>query len=146
MNVQQVSDTKKEDFRKYLERNGIVDALTKVLVGLYEHPDKPENPLEFIKQFLGGPGDADVEVLKAENKDLRRHVDDLTARVDDLTKRLIAAGITPPPVPAGSSLAGAGAGDAAAESGLSEGGVAGGDTVVGAGEGGAVGVPAPAAS
>ncbi|KAI9183106.1 hypothetical protein H9P43_004023 [Blastocladiella emersonii ATCC 22665] len=93
----QVSDTKKEDFRKYLERYGIVDALTKVLVGLYEQPDKPDNPLEYIKHFLAGPGDLDAEALKAENTDLRKQVDELATRVDDLTKRLVAAGIAPPP-------------------------------------------------
>jgi hypothetical protein len=42
----QAVDQKKEDFRKYLEKNGIIDALTKVLVGLYEEPEKPENPVE----------------------------------------------------------------------------------------------------
>lgn len=39
-------DLKKEDFRKYLERNGIVDVLTRVLVGLYEEPEKPDSPIE----------------------------------------------------------------------------------------------------
>ena len=45
-------DQKKDDFRKYLERNGIIDSLTKgtlinaVLVGLYEEPEKPESPIE----------------------------------------------------------------------------------------------------
>lgn len=32
----QGADNKKEEFRKYLEKSGVVDALTKVLVGLYE--------------------------------------------------------------------------------------------------------------
>lgn len=39
-------DTKREEFRKYLERCGIMDALTKALVCLYEESDKPEDPLE----------------------------------------------------------------------------------------------------
>ncbi|KAJ3069245.1 hypothetical protein HK102_006967, partial [Quaeritorhiza haematococci] len=38
-------DQKKEDFRRYLEKNGIIDALTKVLVGLYEETEKPDNPI-----------------------------------------------------------------------------------------------------
>ncbi|KAI9355341.1 hypothetical protein DFJ73DRAFT_775439 [Zopfochytrium polystomum] len=78
-------DQKKEDFRKYLEKNGIIDALTKVLVGLYEEPEKPENPVDFIKQFLGGPSDVDVEALKNENEELRRRVDELQAKLDALT-------------------------------------------------------------
>ncbi|KAI8818732.1 uncharacterized protein EV422DRAFT_163072 [Fimicolochytrium jonesii] len=76
-------DHKKEDFRKYLEKNGIVDALTKVLVGLYEEPEKPENALEYVKQFLGGPSDVDVEALKSENEELRRKVEELQQRLDE---------------------------------------------------------------
>ena len=41
------AETKREEFRKYLESNGILDALTKVLVGLYEEPEKPMDPLEY---------------------------------------------------------------------------------------------------
>ena len=41
------AETKREEFRKYLESNGILDALTKVLVGLYEEPEKPVDPLEY---------------------------------------------------------------------------------------------------
>ena len=33
-------------FRKYLERAGVIDALTKVLVALYEEAEKPANALE----------------------------------------------------------------------------------------------------
>jgi hypothetical protein len=65
----QGADAKKEEFRKYLERAGVIDALTKgclvfwcndlfcscvinaglfaVLVGLYEEPEKPSNALEY---------------------------------------------------------------------------------------------------
>ena len=32
----QTTEQKKEEFRKYLEKNGVIDQLTKVLVGLYE--------------------------------------------------------------------------------------------------------------
>ncbi len=39
-------DAKKDEFRKYLERSGVIDALTRVLVGLYEEPEKPSNALE----------------------------------------------------------------------------------------------------
>ncbi|KAG4104309.1 hypothetical protein H8356DRAFT_1640907 [Neocallimastix lanati (nom. inval.)] len=74
-------DQTKEAFRKYLENNGIIDALTKVLVGLYEESEKPENPLDFIKQFLGGPSEIDIEALKAENDELRRKVEELEAEL-----------------------------------------------------------------
>lgn len=41
------SESKREEFRRYLEGAGVLDALTKVLVGLYEEPDKPPDALEY---------------------------------------------------------------------------------------------------
>ncbi len=32
--------------RKYLDSAGVIDALTKVLVSLYEEPDKPKDAVE----------------------------------------------------------------------------------------------------
>ncbi len=60
----QTTEQKKEEFRKYLEKAGVIDQLTKVLVGLYEEPDKPNNAIEHIKKCLGAPSDTDVESLK----------------------------------------------------------------------------------
>lgn len=49
----QTTESKKEEFRKYLEQTGAIDQLTKVLVGLYEEPEKPTDAVEFIKKYLG---------------------------------------------------------------------------------------------
>ena len=46
------ADSKKEEFRKYLEKAGVLDALTKSLVCLYEEPEKPNNALDFLKKNL----------------------------------------------------------------------------------------------
>ena len=46
----QTTEQKKEEFRAYLDRAGVIDQLTKVLVGLYEEPEKPGNAVEFIKR------------------------------------------------------------------------------------------------
>ncbi|KAL3901190.1 MAG: hypothetical protein SGCHY_000792 [Lobulomycetales sp.] len=81
----QAIDQKKEDFRVYLEKNGIIDALTKVLVGLYEESDKPENPVDFIKQFLGSPSEVDVEALREENEQLKQKVVELKASLEELS-------------------------------------------------------------
>ena len=45
-------DSKKEEFRKYLEKAGVLDALTKTLVCLYEEPEKPNNALDFLRKHL----------------------------------------------------------------------------------------------
>lgn len=57
----QTTEQKKDEFRKYLEKAGVIDQLTKVLVGLYEEQEKPGNVIEFIKKSLGEPTDTDVE-------------------------------------------------------------------------------------
>ena len=78
----QSSEAKKEEFRKYLEKSNVIDALTKALVNLYEEPDKPEKPVDFIKRVLGGPSSADYEALKAENEQLRNELESLKKRTE----------------------------------------------------------------
>ncbi|XP_073297557.1 uncharacterized protein [Primulina huaijiensis] len=72
-------EAKKKAFRKYLESSGLLDALTKVLVALYEQDDKPSSAVEFIQQKLGGPTVAEHEKLLSEISDLRRRYDELFA-------------------------------------------------------------------
>ena len=59
-------DTKKEEFRKYLEKTGVIDHLTRALVGLYEESDKPNNSIDYIKKNLGAPVEVDTLKLKSE--------------------------------------------------------------------------------
>jgi len=66
--------SKKDDFRRYLEKTGVLDALTKVLVGLYEEPDRPVNALDYIKRYLGAPTGVDADGLRRENDDLKKQV------------------------------------------------------------------------
>jgi hypothetical protein len=61
----QTPESKKEEFRKYLEKSGVIDALTKVLVGLYEEPERPANAVDYIKRYMGAPTGVDVEVHSA---------------------------------------------------------------------------------
>ena len=84
----QTTEAKKEEFRNYLEKAGVIDQLTKVLVGLYEEPEKPGNAIEFIKKCLGAPSDTDVEQLKADNEELRRNKAELEKKIDDLKRDL----------------------------------------------------------
>lgn len=64
-------EAKKEAFRKYLESSGVLDALTKVLVALYEQNDKPSSDVEFVQQKLGGPTVSEYEKLQADMLDLQ---------------------------------------------------------------------------
>ena len=82
------TEQKKEEFRKYLEKAGVIDQLTKVLVGLYEEPEKPGNVIDFIKKSLGAPSDTDVEQLMAENEELKRQKNDLEKKIEVLESEL----------------------------------------------------------
>ena len=64
-----------------MEKNGVIDQLTKVLVGLYEEQEKPGNVVEFIKRNLGEPADTDVDQLIAENEDLKRQKLQLESKI-----------------------------------------------------------------
>ena len=47
-------DAKREEFRKYLEKEGILESLTKALVTLYEEPEKPNDALGYLKNNFAG--------------------------------------------------------------------------------------------
>ncbi|CAF0858858.1 unnamed protein product [Brachionus calyciflorus] len=83
-------DSKKEEFRKYLEKAGVLDALTKTLVCLYEEPEKPNNALDFLKKNLSstGPDTPDVLELKTEIDNLHAQLDKLKNENEQLKERL----------------------------------------------------------
>ncbi|CCI45858.1 hypothetical protein ABG067_007285 [Albugo candida] len=81
-------EAKKEEFRKYLEKSGVVDALTKVLVGLYEVNDKPSNAVDYLKRFLGAPTGVDIDALRTENEELKKKNAELIQTIEELNKRL----------------------------------------------------------
>ena len=59
-------ESKKDEFRAYLEKAGVIDQLTKILVSLYQENDRPINALEFIKRNLSSPDEIDEDNLKRE--------------------------------------------------------------------------------
>jgi len=90
MSTYRAADSKREEFRKYLEKSGVVDALTKVLVNLYEEPEKPNNALDFMLKNMNqeGPETSDIEALKADVMELRNQVATLNQENEDLRARL----------------------------------------------------------
>ncbi|BBH06725.1 Peptidase C13 family [Prunus dulcis] len=77
--LEEEKEAKKEAFRKYLESSGVLDALTKVLVALYEQNDKPSSALEFVQQKLGGPSVSEYEKVQAELSELQKKYSTLLA-------------------------------------------------------------------
>ncbi|KAG5879676.1 hypothetical protein JTB14_021479 [Gonioctena quinquepunctata] len=79
------SEGKREEFRKYLEKNGIMDALTKVLVNLYEEVDKPEDALQYIIDKLSIQAGLDTQKqLSAKLEDANNRVKSLEEQLENL--------------------------------------------------------------
>merc|ERR1719317_166789 len=75
-------DAKKDEFRKYLEKAGVLELLTKSLVQLYEEPEKPSDGLSYMKKAVGGsPADKElIATLQKENDELKAKVSQLEAK------------------------------------------------------------------
>ena len=78
----------REEFRDYLDKAGIVEELTRVLVDLYEEPRRPDNPFEFIREHLGIPDGVDVDAMRIENEELKAKTEELEATIDALMNQL----------------------------------------------------------
>jgi hypothetical protein len=78
----ETQDSQKEEFRRYLEKSGVISQLTRVLVGLYEEPDRPSQAIDYVKKHLGAPTGIDVEEIRAENEELKRRNTELQKQVD----------------------------------------------------------------
>jgi regulator of replication initiation timing len=77
-----------DEFRQYLDKSGIIERLTQILVDLYEMEPKPENPLQYIRNHLGSLKDVDVEELVTENEELKLRSDELESTIDSLMNQL----------------------------------------------------------
>ena len=64
-------DSKKAEFKQYLEKTGAVDQLTKILVQLYEQRDKPQNPVEYVRRNIGGAPDVDEQKMQEQYERLQ---------------------------------------------------------------------------
>ncbi|TNJ29723.1 hypothetical protein GMRT_13127 [Giardia muris] len=76
------TDLRRAEFRRFLQRTGVADAITKAFVALYEEAEKPPNALEYIAQFLGCSGDDKIASLQAQINNLKRENADLKRRLE----------------------------------------------------------------
>merc|ERR1712184_28700 len=85
-------DAKREEFRKYLEKEGVLEYLTKHLVPLYEKSDKPTSALEYLKNNFAGreveEAKLKTEALQKENQELKQTVDRLEAEKTSLMSKI----------------------------------------------------------
>eukprot|EP01043_Picozoa_sp_COSAG02_P071026 COSAG02_NODE_12816_length_1487_cov_47.109510_1_plen_123_part_10 len=68
----------KAEFRRYLEKSGVVDVLEEMLVALYDHKDKPPNAMDFVRTYVGNNSD---DGMVRENEQLKKRITELEAQL-----------------------------------------------------------------
>jgi len=74
-------DARREEFRKYLEKEGVLESLTKALVALYEEPDKPSDALSFVRNNFAA---SEMQAVKAQLENLTKENDQLKNKISTL--------------------------------------------------------------
>jgi len=59
--------SEKADFQEYLNKKGVVEMLSSMLVNLYECPTRPDDAQAWVKEYFAGDMLAE---LKKQNEDL----------------------------------------------------------------------------
>merc|ERR1719348_2242293 len=83
-------DAKKDEFKKYLEKSGVIEMLTKSLVQLYEEPEKPNDAVTYLKSQVGGgqKEKEEIEKLQVENKELKAKLEALEKGRQELEEKV----------------------------------------------------------
>ena len=84
-----MTDSKRENFRKYLESGNVMEALTRALVSLYEEPEQPADPLNYVRQVIGAGEGVDVDALVRRNQELKEEVASLNQQIQDYTENKV---------------------------------------------------------
>lgn len=66
--IDQSLEKMREDFKKYLIKSNVFEALTKVLISIYELEIKPTNPLDYIRTHMTEIIDEKEELKLLKNK------------------------------------------------------------------------------
>jgi len=74
-------DARREEFRKYLEKEGILESLTKSLVALYEEPDKPSDALSFVRNIFAA---SEMQTMRSQVENLTKENEQLKTKVSTL--------------------------------------------------------------
>lgn len=88
-------DGSKEDFRKYLDRKGVLDAITKVLIKC--NSDRPENAIEYLLDNLGERLKDKDTIARLENElnDARNEIEVLKREMNALKLQTASSSSSP---------------------------------------------------
>lgn len=82
-------ERKRELFKRYLEERKVMDTLSKLVVSLYERPEKPADPLTYIRDYFAvDTGGVDIATVRQENADMTKRLADLNTQIQEMEKQL----------------------------------------------------------
>lgn len=83
-------ESKRVQYRKYLERAGVIDALSKALIKLYEEQNKPEDAIRFVRKFMceSCPDDAQYDIMKNDLEEARSKLSKMEQELERLRSQM----------------------------------------------------------
>ena len=69
-----MADTKREQFRKYLEKGNVIEVFNRAIIALNQLETLPEDPLAFVRENMGSPPHENIDKVIRENQDLTARV------------------------------------------------------------------------
>jgi len=78
-------DTDREKFRRYVENTGVLSLITDLLVKLYENPERPVDPMTYIKNHFSSES-ADAAEIKLYMEQLKANEARQASRIKELEK------------------------------------------------------------
>merc|ERR1712046_367636 len=85
-------------YANYIVESGVANQLSRVLVGLYESGERPDNVVDWAEKFLGTASGVEVielrgqnDILKKQNSELKQRLVFLENEVSTLTEARAAA-------------------------------------------------------
>ncbi|XP_022176653.1 C-Myc-binding protein-like [Myzus persicae] len=72
-------NNKREDFKKYLNDLGVIDALTNVLANLYRLEIRPTDPLDYIRTHM-----TETVIEREELKMLKANYDSMMSQIQEM--------------------------------------------------------------
>jgi len=77
-----------EAYTNYIIESGVANQLSRVLVGLYESGERPDNVVDWAEKFLGTASGVEVIELRGQNELLKKQNTELKQRMNFLENEL----------------------------------------------------------
>lgn len=83
----QTLEKKRQDFKSYLIKSGVFEALTKALISIYEMDTKPADPLNYIRTHMSEE-DEGLKILQAKYDSMVTEIQEMEEENMNLAKSI----------------------------------------------------------